>query len=312
MTRFEHTPLNLPEHRIGSCALEHFYHEPDHKLSTASVRCRLFGQEAIPLSYSYETRWHRLVEDDRGTWMTDLPCEQAQHEAALTGAEGSVLVGGLGIGLAVALLQEQSAVEHITVVEKSMDICALIGPTLGDNVRLVTEDLFTYLHRTLDTFDFGFYDIWQSDGESTFFDLVLPLRELSVDVVDELHCWNEDVMRGQLMNGLANRFAALCAGWNYVPVNSYMRGLATIQEDTLVNGRSTRDILLKDTTDKYLKWSQRFLRDIDQGKLSPENGERLLAPYCNVYGRHNWEDTWSSMVAVYQDDCDVANSADEA
>jgi SAM-dependent methyltransferase len=144
--------------------------------------------------------------------MTDYPVEQRQIDELLKGMRGRVLVGGLGLGYAAHRLKRMRAVWQVVVVEKSYEVLNLCGMhaqagTAGPKVELVHADLFDYLRNYKGSaFDFAFYDIWQSDGEHTFFKVVCPLLQLSKDKVKHPpRCWNEDVMRGQLHLGLQQR-----------------------------------------------------------------------------------------------------------
>jgi len=71
-----------------------------------------YGEQPLPytqrpeenhrVAYDTPTTWHKLV-GPTGVWMTDLPCEQAQHDGLLKNVrDGHVLIGGLGLGLARA------------------------------------------------------------------------------------------------------------------------------------------------------------------------------------------------------------------
>jgi hypothetical protein len=116
----------------------------------------------------------------------------------------------------VVALANLKRVKSITVVEKAPEVAELVWDATMARVResnasfrLWTGDLFHYLKHTEQKYDCGFYDIWQSDGEATFHETVLPLRKLSVDIVDRVACWNEDIMRAQLRMSLWSRYAAI-------------------------------------------------------------------------------------------------------
>ena len=96
--------------------------------------------------------------------MSDLPIEQTQHDVALDGFTGSVLVAGLGIGYAANVLAANSDVDDVTIVEISPEVVQLVGPHIRDpdgKVEIVTDDIFNYLHELVegDWFDFCFFDI---------------------------------------------------------------------------------------------------------------------------------------------------------
>lgn len=186
-----------------------------------TVRCRFHGQDRPwTVRFDEPTRWHYLHVNDV-LLMSDLPVEVAQHRENFDRMqpEGRVLVGGLGVGLTpVMLAREHPAVEHVTVVEVNQDVVDLVAPQvferlreLGEDLgklRIVTDDVHRYVRNSREKFDFAFYDIWSSDGESTFHEHVLPLRRWSRRLGlndDNVFCWNEDIMRAQLYWSLTTR-----------------------------------------------------------------------------------------------------------
>jgi hypothetical protein len=215
--------LDIPEGKSGDFELQHVHRQAGTVMRSGNMRTMLYGQAGASIKFEEPTRWHQLLEDG-GVWMTDDPIEQRQHDEALTDARGHVLVGGLGLGYAVVALARNRRVKSITVVEKSQDVVNLTWDATVARVKtfrptfkrlnVVVMDLFKYL-KTWDAvldnntvgkpFNWAFYDIWQSDGEATFHQVVIPLRKLSRDRVGTVVCWNEDIMRGQLAMGLESR-----------------------------------------------------------------------------------------------------------
>jgi hypothetical protein len=126
-----------------------------------------------------------------------------------------VLVGGLGLGLACALLSKNRRVRSITCVEKNADIIKLVRPYLArpnqpKGIFVMHADLFEFLKkmkRDGRRFDFAFYDIWCPTGERVLTEFVLPLRKASIGVVEQynIECWNELEMIGQVKMGIASR-----------------------------------------------------------------------------------------------------------
>lgn len=222
--------LNIPEASSGEFAIKHKIRPAGTTLRSGNMRTAIYGQKADDIFFPNRTRWHALTEDG-GVWMTDDPIEQRQHDEQLRQMRGHVLVGGLGLGYAVVALAHNRGVKSITVVERSQDVVNLTWDATVESVKtvrprlkleLVVDDLFTYLKAWTPVmadatvgqpFNWAFYDIWQSDGESTFHTVVIPLRELSRDKVGRVVCWNEDIMRGQLVMSLETRlrFALLPA-----------------------------------------------------------------------------------------------------
>jgi hypothetical protein len=169
--------------------------------------CR--GEAPKNVSYPFKTTWHQLCEDEH-IWTTDLPCEIEQQAKLLEGMEGAVLVGGLGIGLVPTLLGQNPAVKRIDVVERSQDVVNLVAPHLntGDaKLTVHTCELFDFLRTKAENeiYDYALFDIWRHDGEWTLYKTVWPLRRLARKLgIDDSQIvnWNEDVMVGQVWNGL--------------------------------------------------------------------------------------------------------------
>lgn len=206
--------LDIPAGRSGKLEVRKETRPAGHEFALATMRGRMFGQRSRPpVSWPHETTWHSLVDDENGVWMTDLPVEQRQHDEALRRMTGDVLVGGLGLGYAATVLAAKRAVSSVTVVERSADVARLVWPHLGPAVdrkgTLVLGDLFEHLRGTKNRYRYGFFDIWQMDGETTFHETVVPLRRLAHGKVGHVACWNEDVMRGQLAMGLLTRLMML-------------------------------------------------------------------------------------------------------
>lgn len=210
--------LSIPEGTAGKYRIKHLHYPAKHVFHTSTFRTTLIGGQADhPIAFRKAVRFHQL-SGPTGVWMTDEPVEQAQANRVFHDYRGHVLVGGLGLGYAATRIAERPAVRHVTIVELSTEVIQLVAPFLPRRVQnkitVVPMDLIAYLKERAAgryttepvVFDRAFYDIWQSDGERTFFDTVVPLLQLSAGVVQTRpDCWNEDVMRGQLKLGLHAR-----------------------------------------------------------------------------------------------------------
>lgn len=198
--------LQIPEARSGKFAVRHRHYPEGTKFSTTTARTAIFAQH-VPIEVIATTPVvvHELCEGD-GVWMTDLPIEQFQIDPMLDSMRGRVLVGGLGLGYAAQTLARMRSVTEVVVIEKSPEVIELVARhvkgTGRRKVRVIEADLHVWLRDNQhERFDWAFYDIWAPDGERVFFEHVVPLRRLTGTICDPEHvrCWNEDVMRGQLM-----------------------------------------------------------------------------------------------------------------
>lgn len=198
--------LKIPEGRVGKFSIRH-QHYPQGKLfCTVTARVAVFTeQRAINVIATEDVVVHELCEGS-GTWMTDLPIEQFQIDPLLAPMRGRVLIGGLGLGYAAQVLTCKSSVREVVVIEKSPEVIELVAKHIRKTgkrkLRVIAADLHEWLvSNPSERFDWAFYDIWAPDGEGTFHDHVLPLRRKTAEICDPEHvrCWNEDVMRGQIL-----------------------------------------------------------------------------------------------------------------
>ena len=270
--------LDIPEGTSGAVSIKHEI-KPAGKIPLHNMRTALFGQKGGHVSYDHPTRWHNLVEEDHGLWMTDLPIEQRQHDEESKTARGHVLVGGLGLGYIVAALSARKQVKSITVVERSEDVIKLVQPHLrlfrDIPVDVVNADLFEFLKTDTRSFTWAFYDIWQFDGEITFHSVVVPLRKLSEGKVDRVVCWNEDIMRGQLLMALRSRLL-------------YVSG--DIPDAFKEKGPDIKRLTTKlpDTEQNiWVNWSVPFFRWYHVTKPSIDLANQVSEIYAMAYGTSN-------------------------
>jgi len=264
--------LRIPEGDRGDFAIRHTVHPPGKALHTANIRCALIGgQRSTTLVYDRATTWHSLLEDN-GVWMTDLPCEQAQADRLARGIHGRVLVTGLGLGYVAQRLALRRNVERVTVVEKERDVIELVANHLRGRkkIHIVEADAFEFVDNSVERYDFAYHDIWQSDGEGTFFDVVVVLREMTARLVPHangnVRCWNEDVMRGQLRNGIVSRLTMV------LNPGAYSMGVPTLDE------------MCEPTGNKYHDWTVEFFRWVRNYDTSGSNAVGEATFYANVYG----------------------------
>lgn len=282
--------LDIPKGESGAWSIIHNTYPAFHEFSTATFRTFFIGgQRRRKVRYDAPTRFHALCEGE-GVWMTDWPIEQAQCDTNLKPiVDGRVLVGGLGLGLCATILARRKNIEHVTVIEKSPDVAKLVAEHLRvprGKLTVVVADLFDYLKfkRPLKPYDWAFHDIWQADSLGCLLETVIPLRNATVAngwVAGDSRviCWNEDVMRGQILLGMQTRLQFLQAP------QVVMKGLEnpSVEEMAEPTGNKWWDMYCP-----FWAWHR------DNGPKK-ELAMEAASLYSVVFGQHEWEGQWNRM-----------------
>lgn len=96
--------------------------------------------------------------------MSDTPDEYNDHRPFIRLANGSVLIAGLGLGLAIQAVGRKDEVKKITVIEKSKDVIQLVGNhylnMFPGKLIIINADIFEW--KTSEFFDYAWYDIWSN------------------------------------------------------------------------------------------------------------------------------------------------------
>ena len=280
------SPLHIPEGKAGDWEIVKKVEPAGKKFHTSNTRTEIMGgQKVITVSWPHPTTWHYLKENG-AVWMSDLPIEHAQMKAALKDMKGHVLVGGLGLGLAVSLLAKQKGIKAITVVEKSQEVIQLVSGHIPVKYpfTVIHQDLFYFLKQYQGPmFDGAFYDIWASDGEGTFFETVCPLYELSLGKVRSMPTnWNEDVMRGQLFHSIQSRLMFLQPEAQKL----WAKELAKTRDPWELQGNIWHDWIVP-----FFQWWK---------EKQPKEPFLSHAAhfYANIYGKWIWKELWEMYIRM--------------
>lgn len=286
--------LDIPEGESGDFRIVHTEKEAGFPHAVSPVRATMLsGQPAGFVKYHHPTKWIALEQGERGVWMTDAVCEQEQHWRALKNAHGHILIGGLGVGMAVKILEHNFAVSSILVVEKSQDVIDLVWDHVcHERATVVCDDIHSFVtairHPTppgwRSHYDLAFLDTWASDSEDTFWRDVVPLREAIYrrDLADEVVCWNEDVMRGQLRMSIWGRWI-------------HAQDAIETKDDLQI----LSDLCDVDHESKWIRWSAPFFLAIDKWDIwgeFEEYGEPLTSMYSQMVGMPGWRGLWPIVV----------------
>jgi len=200
------TPLHLKERRVGKWSIKIEELGAGTSVPLISMRTSFHtGQPMLQIRLSEPLQIHKLMHD--GDLITsDIPQEVYSQFLAFKKARGRVLVGGLGIGMAAAMIADMPKVEEVTVVEFAPEVIEMMHdqlPKTKTSIKIVEADLFSYLKNCPD-FDFAYFDIWSPTGEGAWNDYIVPLRRAvrRHHGAKSVECWAENEMQGQVRASL--------------------------------------------------------------------------------------------------------------
>jgi hypothetical protein len=197
----------LPRARRGGIEIRHRKYKPGQSLMLVNMRVAvLTGLPLCEYTCKKPTVIHELYSKEHGTWMTDLPCELVQmHDELARHARGTVLVGGLGLGILPRMVAQKEKVKRVVVVERDQRVVDLVWPLLEPQllgkgeVRVADIQSFEPKRRE---FTVALLDTWQATSEMTWVHEVVPLRRRFRSAIRVVHCWQEDAMLNQVSRHL--------------------------------------------------------------------------------------------------------------
>lgn len=150
--------VDVPEGQSGDFKIKRFtVSQEDSEFATLRALIK-GGRGALPPG-----DYTGLYEHGR-LWMSDTPDEIRDHLQAIRKAKGYVLINGLGLGVVLAAVAAKPEVKHVTVVECSPDVIALVGPhyqeRFGDRIEIVQDNAFTYKPPKGIRYGMVWHDIW--------------------------------------------------------------------------------------------------------------------------------------------------------
>jgi len=205
------SPIDLPEASSGPIQIRHRILPAGEKTPVVGMRqAFLRGTRPSAALLPEPLRIHELSHKEHGVWMTDLPEELNQIEELLFTAQpaGSVLIGGLGLGILAEATAERVEVDGVTVIEIDEDIIELCYDDDNYGYDVIHADITNYLRTTSDRFDFYLLDTWRGTNEGTWWEEAMPLRRLIRNrhgMRPVVHCWAEDIMQGQIFQALTTK-----------------------------------------------------------------------------------------------------------
>jgi hypothetical protein len=97
--------------------------------------------------------------------MEDTPFELQTHMGFVLQARGRVLVTGLGLGCVIRGLLINPAVEHVTVIENSLDVLQLVAPHMPkERLTIIDAEALEWTAKNKESFDCAWHDLWTDRG----------------------------------------------------------------------------------------------------------------------------------------------------
>lgn len=146
----------VPPGEVGEAKVDH-YEVSAEELKLHNLRAS-FGRE----DYMEPGKYARLYVK-KALMMTDTAMERSSHSYIVHRANGSVLVGGLGLGMVACGLAKKEEVKRILVIEKSQDVITLVGPHIknfSNKIEIINADILEF--KTKEKFDTIWMDIWEN------------------------------------------------------------------------------------------------------------------------------------------------------
>lgn len=166
LSKWKTPATDYPEKQVGSARIKHGFYNYGY-FNNYGVRGYKYFEvtKQIPVM-SLE------IKDEKSkiwwTWMVDDPPHfwSMQDYARNIKSAGKVLVAGLGLGLVVHELLDNSDVDSITVIERNKDVIDLISPLLPEakdvEFQIINKDFYDFIHESEEDFDRIIVDLWTS------------------------------------------------------------------------------------------------------------------------------------------------------
>ena len=150
--------VDVPEGKKGEWSVEHFVvNEEDEKLG--KLRAIFSGRGRFVPAGTYTA-----LKRNGATVMTDTPDEIGDHRVAIQKAKGNCLINGLGLGVVLKAILEKSEVKHVTVIEKSAEVIALVGlhykKQFDSKLTIINADALDWKPPKGTFYGMVWHDIW--------------------------------------------------------------------------------------------------------------------------------------------------------
>lgn len=113
------------------------------------------------------TGLYTMLYHNGSLWMSDTPDEIRDHLSPIIEAKcrgGNILINGLGIGMVAGAIATLEHVSKVTIIEKSPEVIALVGPSLtekfGSKIEIIEADSYEFKPPKGVRYTVVWHDIW--------------------------------------------------------------------------------------------------------------------------------------------------------
>lgn len=181
----------IPEGKSGRFSIQIIEHQRVDTEPTAPFSWQTYSKYANIPDGTYTVLFEAYGEKQaKLNIMQDTERECEEHKW-VTERSGSVLIGGLGIGMINIPLLASDDITSVTIIEKEQDVIDLVWE------HCAKDDRFTLIHADIDTWevpegsywDFAWFDTWLTH-EEPIEEYIQRMFERYGDFVGDINGWN--------------------------------------------------------------------------------------------------------------------------
>lgn len=131
--------------------------------------------------------------------MSDTTDEIHDHLRFVYRATGRVLIAGLGLGMVLQAVASKPEVTHVTVIEKSQDVIALVhdhykAKPWGDKFDVICADIFEWKPGRTERWNAAWFDVWDNLCTDNLSEMA-TLHRRYARRVDDYGSWGHSLLK---------------------------------------------------------------------------------------------------------------------
>jgi hypothetical protein len=139
---------------------------------------------------------YKVLHMDGELMMSNTPDEMADAAEFIHAARGRVLINGFGLGCTVLACMMKDEVEHVTVVERNINVLKHIVPPFmerfGDRLSVYAASAFDWTPPEGEWFDVAWHDIWPTISDTNLPDMGRLTDKYAHHPGIQQFCWCEE------------------------------------------------------------------------------------------------------------------------